>query len=104
MCLRKRDGVMSKSEICFSRALEALKHGKKVSREGWNGKGMWITMQKGYPNGIAINENSAEAFGLPPGTICKFRPYLVIRSIDGSFVPWLASQTDLLADDWMVVA
>jgi len=87
----------------FGQALEVLKQGKKVSRSGWNGKGMWIVHQKGYPDGIAINKNTAEATGLLEGTICKFMPYIMMFTADGAFVPWLASQTDLLSEDWGVV-
>lgn len=86
----------------FGQALEALKAGKKVTRSGWNGKGMWITYQKAYPDGIAINANTAEATGIPQGTVCKFLPYLMMKTVDNAFVPWLASQTDILAEDWSV--
>lgn len=88
----------------FGQALEALKSGKKVARAGWNGKGMWLTYQKAYPDGIAINANTAEATGIPQGTVCKFLPYLMMKTVDNAFVPWLASQTDILAEDWTVVA
>ena len=71
---------------------------------GWNGKGMWIALQVGYPQGIPINKNTANAIGLPEGTVCKFLPYLMMRTATGEFVPWLASQTDILADDWVVVS
>jgi hypothetical protein len=87
----------------FSDALRMVKAGRKMARSGWNGKGMWIVFQKAYPEGIPINANTAEAIGLPQGTVCRFLPYLMLRTADGSFVPWLASQTDLLADDWAVV-
>lgn len=87
----------------FGDAVRALKNGKRVSRTGWNGKGMWLAYQAGYPDGIPINANTAKATGLPEGTVCKFLPYLVMRTADGSFVPWLASQTDVLADDWSIV-
>lgn len=86
----------------FSDALNQLKAGKKLARAGWNGKGMWIAMQKGYPDGIPINKNTAEATGLPEGTVCRFLPYLMMKTADNSFVPWLASQTDILAEDWAV--
>lgn len=84
----------------FGQALEHLKAGGKVARVGWNGKGMWLALQRGYPDGVAINKNTAEATGLPEGTVCRFLPYIIMRTVDGSFVPWLASQTDLLAEDW----
>jgi len=84
----------------FGQALEALKRGEKVARVGWNGKGMWLVLQKGYPDGIPINRNTAEATGLPEGTVCKFLPYIMMKTATGEFVPWLASQTDVLAEDW----
>lgn len=84
----------------FGQALELLKSGRRVSRAGWNGKGMWLAYQRGYPEGIAINKNTADATGLAEGTVCKFLPYLIMRTAQGDFVPWLASQSDILADDW----
>lgn len=86
-------------------AVDAMRrHGLKVARAGWNGKGMFLVFQKAYPSGIPINENTAQATGLPVGTVCKFLPYIMMRTADGSFVPWLCSQTDLLAEDWEVAA
>lgn len=87
----------------FGTALAFLKEGDRVARKGWNGKGMYVVFQKGYPDGIAINKNTAEATGIPEGTVCMFRPYLMMRTVDGSFVPWVASQTDILAEDWRKV-
>jgi hypothetical protein len=86
---------------CFSWALRQVKAGMKIKREGWNGKEQFVVFQKGYPEGIAINANTSEAFGLPQGTILKFDPYLAIKNQQGSVVPWLASQGDLLATDWI---
>jgi hypothetical protein len=86
----------------FGGALNLLREGKRVARKGWNGKGMWIALQAGYPNGIAINQNTADATGLPAGTVCRFSPYIMMKASDDSFVPWLASQTDVLAFDWNV--
>lgn len=79
-------------------------HGGKVERAGWNGKGMYLVFQKGYPDGIPINANTAQATGIPQGTVCKFLPYIMMRTVQGDFVPWLASQTDLLALDWQLSA
>lgn len=84
----------------FGEALDALRSGKRVGRSGWNGKGMWVVLQKAYPQGIPINANTAEATGIPQGTVCVFRPYLMMRCADGAFVPWVASQSDILGDDW----
>lgn len=88
----------------FGEAIRRLKAGALVSRAGWNGKSMWLAYQKAYPNGIPINGNTAEATGIPMGTVIRFLPYLMMRTADGSFVPWLASQTDVLAEDWSEVA
>lgn len=77
-------------------------HGGKVQRAGWNGKGMYLVFQKGYPDGIPINANTAQATGIPQGTVCRFLPYVMMRTADGAFVPWLCSQTDLLANDWQL--
>jgi hypothetical protein len=69
----------------IGQALAALKSGQKVTRAGWNGPNQWIALQ-------VPDENS------------KMRkPYLYISPVDGELVPWLASQTDILATDWQVV-
>lgn len=70
----------------FGWALNKLNAGEKVCRERWNGKGMWIALQR-------------------PDEHSKMKlPYLYMSTVDGKLVPWLASQTDLLSDDWSVVA
>ena len=84
----------------FSEALRRVKGGKHIQREGWNGKGMFVVYQRGYPDGIPINKNTAGAIGEPEGTVHKFLPYLIMRTAQAEFVPWLASQTDILAEDW----
>jgi hypothetical protein len=89
-----------KERFDFGGALQRLREGKRVERAGWNGKGMWLCLQEGYPDGIPINANTARATGLPEGEVHKFLPYIMMKTVDGSFVPWLASQTDVLADDW----
>jgi len=87
----------------FGWALELLKRGRKMAREGWNGKGMYITYKPGYPDGIVANEATRKAHNLPEGATIIYRPYLEMKTADGSIVPWLASQTDILAEDWQVV-
>lgn len=79
----------------FGQAIEALKEGKKVSREGWNGKGMWLSYLDPYDNKqFTLTEKDIE------GT---FAPYIGMKTADNKYVPWLASQTDILADDWDVI-
>lgn len=88
----------------FSEALDLIKSGHKMERAGWNGRGMFVVLQHGYPDGIPINANTAQATGLPEGTVCKFMPYLMMKTVGEEtalFVPWLASQADLLAEDWV---
>lgn len=87
----------------FGQALEALKDGKKVSRKGWNGSGMWAALQKGYPDGIAINKNTAEATGFPEGTVLRFRPYFILKTAQDDVAHWVPSGSDILAGDWEVV-
>ena len=87
----------------FGKALEALKAGKKVSRKGWNGKGMFVVLQKGYPNEIPCNKQTAEAWGLKEGDLFKCEPYLQIKMVNGSHAMWSPSVNDCLADDWEIV-
>lgn len=71
--------------VNFGQALSYLKQGCKVSRIGWNGKGMWIHLQ-------VPDEHSKMSL-----------PYIYMKTADVKLVPWLASQTDMLADDWALV-
>lgn len=84
----------------FGQAIRAAKAGHKVYRRGWNGSGMYIVYQKGYPAGIPINKNTAEAVGLPEGATCQFLPYLLLKTKDDQFVPWAPNMIDVLAEDW----
>lgn len=87
----------------FGLAIEAAKMGKRIARKGWNGKNMSVAYQKGYPDGIPCNKNTAEAWGMQEGELFKCRPYLQMCCADGTFQMWLATQSDILADDWYVV-
>ena len=62
------------SGMNFGLAIEAAKKGAKITRRGWNGKGMWVVYRTGYPEGIPCNKNTAEAVGIPEGTLFKVRP------------------------------
>lgn len=90
---------MSQHDIGWA-VSEMRHHGFKVRRSGWNGKGLYVVFQKGYPDGVPINENTANATGIAKGTVCFFLPYIMMCTAQGEFVPWLCSQTDLLALDW----
>lgn len=89
--------------MTFGIALELLKKGCKVAREGWNGKGMFVVYQKGYPDGIPCNKQTAEAWKMDEGDLFKCNPYLQIRQVDGSHSMWVPSIGDVLAEDWVVV-
>jgi len=81
-------------------AIEAAKKGKKIRRAGWNGKGMYVVYQKGYPDGIPCNANTAEACHIEEGTLFKIQPYLIIKQPNGVFSMWAPSGNDALAEDW----
>jgi hypothetical protein len=100
----------------FSQALESLKLGSKLQREGWNGKGMYLTLVQGYP----VNGHLAPIFfdidskveGKPQGNGGQMLPHIVIKTAGSSqywgvgysdYVPWLPSQTDILAEDWLIL-
>lgn len=81
----------------FGQALEALKGGKRVARAGWNGKGMWLVLITGWSAYVAVaHENHARA-------ALRMPPWIGMKTADDGFIPWLASQTDLLAEDWVLV-
>lgn len=83
----------------FGQALAALKEGLKVSRAGWNGKGMFLFLVPGS----TFKVNRAPLLGIyPEGTEINYCPHIDMRTADGKIVPWLASQTDVLAEDWAV--
>lgn len=75
----------------FGQALEALKEGKSVQRQGWNGKGMHVYLQEGYAATIHGKVKAIE------GTLCMY-------TAQGTHQPgWLASQADMLAEDWTTI-
>lgn len=83
----------------FGWAIEQLKAGNKMARAGWNGKGMWL----GY---VGARKYDVYEASIKPeyreGEI-GFLPWIGMKTADNKFVPWLASQTDVLAEDWCVV-
>lgn len=87
----------------FGEALKYLKRGFKITRKGWNSKGMFVVFQKGYPQGIPCNKQTAEAWGMKEEDSFICNPYLQIKQVDGSHSMWVPSIGDVLADDWMFV-
>lgn len=72
--------------LTFSAALQMLHAGLRIARKGWNGNGQWVAMYS--PDAGSVMD----------------RPFIFISPVDGNRVPWVASQTDILADDWCVFA
>lgn len=90
----------STNGMTFGLAVDALKKGLKVTRNGWKGKGMFLFLVPGS----VFKVNRAPLLGLyPEGAEINYCPHIDMRTSDGKVVPWLASQTDVLAEDWSVV-
>ncbi|MBO7735120.1 MAG: DUF2829 domain-containing protein [Methanobrevibacter sp.] len=87
----------------FGMAIIALKRGECVARKGWNGKGMFLTLQQGSTvEGDCMRNDGAKKFY--EGTKCTIAPHIDMKAADQTYVVgWLASQTDMLAEDWEIV-
>lgn len=82
----------------FGQELEALKSGQRVAREGWNGKGMFLFLVPGS----TFKVNRPPLLGIyPEGTEVQYHAHIDMKTAHGTIVPWLASQTDVLAEDWL---
>ena len=88
-----------KRGVDIGQAVLLLKAGFRMQRKGWNGKGMFLYYVPAdeYP---AQTDVAKESFG----DKVAYGAYVAMRTADGTVIPWLASQTDLLAKDWTVVA
>lgn len=100
----------------FGQALKSIQRGRLVARQGWNGKGMFIFQrpEDSLPTDMIVNQVKSlpESFkrwvannnGDSATDKIKFTAYLCMKAADGTVVNgWLASQTDMLAHDWMIV-
>jgi hypothetical protein len=86
--------------LTFGLAVEALKKGQKLARAGWNGKGMFLFLVPGS----TFQVSRAPLLGIyPEGTTINYCPHIDMKTADEKVVPWLASQTDVLAEDWQVL-
>lgn len=85
----------------FGQAIRLLKQGKKVARgEGWNGKGMFLFLVPGS----TFKVNRAPLLGIyPEGTSIDYQPHIDMKTANNTIVPWLSSQSDMLAEDWVEV-
>ena len=88
------------NEMNFGEAIIALKQEKKVARKGWNGKGMFLyyVSEGRYPVKMEAAKNIADADGM-----VNYGAYIAMKTAQGNVVPWLASQTDMLSEDWIIV-
>ncbi len=85
----------------FSDALRHLKNGYRITREGWNGKDMFLYLVPGSQ----FEVNRPPLLGIyPEGTVVDYAPHIDMKTAQGYCVPWLASQSDLMAGDWETVS
>ena len=109
------------TNVNFGTAIEAVKQGKLIAREGWNGKGMFVFQRpadelerdfiintvKSLPQSVKDyykRQESMDVTDNPVEVKVKFTAYLCMKAADGSIVNgWLASQTDVLAEDWQIL-
>lgn len=91
----------------FGQALRKLKQGERVCRAGWNGKGMWLSLTPGSKTVQAANiwsKNNREYAESLPDQVVEVLPAITMKTATGEILMgWLASQTDMLAEDWEVV-
>jgi len=102
MAYRKTDG------LTFGLALEALKAGRRVARAGWNGKGMWLALScdgsRRVPYQAFWSEHNAQ-HAKDNGGYATVLPSITMKTATGEILMgWLASQTDMLAEDWQILA
>ena len=90
----------------FGEALEAVKAGRRAARDGWNGKGMWIAYSPGAVHLPAEKfwSGQNQQHALRQGGKCDVLPCLTMKTATGAILMgWLASQSDMLAEDWEVL-
>lgn len=81
----------------FGSALSILKNGGRVARRGWNGKGMFLFLVPGS----VFEVNRAPLLGIyPEGTRVNYQAHIDMKTANGYVTTWVASQSDLLEDDW----
>lgn len=86
--------------MSFGLAIEAAKRGKRIQRAGWNGKGMFVYH---VPDGRYLaRTDAAKSIADADGKV-SYGAYLAIKTVSDEVIPWLASQADMLADDWRIV-
>ena len=95
--------------LSFSTALDALKAGHRVARSGWNWKDMWLSLSgplegTRVPAGKIWSQHCADFANSQPDGVVTVLPTINMKTADGKILMgWLASQTDLLSDDWVIL-
>jgi hypothetical protein len=89
--------------VDFGAAIAALTNGKRVTRSGWNGAGQWLILVPGSTITVEADRPLGKAAPDLIGRQVAYAPHVDIYTVQGALVPWLASQTDALAEDWTVV-
>lgn len=84
----------------FGDAIAAMKAGKRVARAGWNGKGMFLFLVGGST--FTVNREPLMSI-LGEGTQVQYHAHIDMKTAQGYVVPWLASQADMLSEDWVLV-
>ena len=95
------DAYRSMQALDFGGALTVLKMGGTVARQGWNGRDMFLFLVNG--SHFTVNREPLLSI-LGEGTPVDYHAHIDMKTADGTIVPWLASQTDMLATDWAVVS
>jgi hypothetical protein len=88
------------SEFGFDLAIKALKKGHKVTREGWNGKDMFLFF---VPERVSRAYDSPLNTMVESGAMVKRRAYIAMKTVNGEVVPWVPSQSDIVEKDWKIV-
>lgn len=86
--------------LTFGLAVEAMKMGYKVTREGWNGKGMFL-YYVGADYYMAKTEAAKSFYG--ENSMVPYRAYIAMKTVTNEVVPWVASQSDILESDWIIL-
>ena len=88
-------------KMSFGHAVAMLKAGAKVARHGWNGSGMFAYM---VPAASYPVQTGAAASHFGQGSLVPYRAYLALKTVDDDVATWAPSCSDVLADDWHIVA
>ena len=92
----------TKVGLDFGQAIVDMKNGKRVARVGWNGKGMFLYYVPANKYPASRNEHGTMV-GVFEDDMVPYGAYIAMKTAQNNVVPWLASQTDVLADDWVIV-